>query len=114
MVEPFADLEQQIPQGDVVGHAGGAHCAQVDGVKTGQLFHAVFGHHAAGLQVVFAAPGEGGAVKGERAVQRGHMPQYPQAFLHHFGADAVAADDGDLVVVHEDHSFLFLSDCKVK
>ena len=100
LVKALADLEQQIPQGHMIGHTGSAHRPQVDGVKVFQLLHAVFWHHPAGFQIVFAAPGERCDLKRKGAVCFFNVPQHPQAFFHHFRADAVAADGGNAIGFH--------------
>ena len=55
----------------MVGYAGVAHSAQINGVKFAQGFNAIFRQHFPVLQIVFAAPGKIGKVKTKIAVQLG-------------------------------------------
>jgi hypothetical protein len=96
LVELAAELEQRTPQRNVVGHGGRpADGAEEDRFVAADLLLPVLGHHAAVLEVVVAAPVE--VVEGQRdAETAGGGLQYAQALGHHFAADAVAGDDGDV------------------
>ena len=58
LVESLADREAQPPEADVIRHVGPADRAEVDRVEPLQALQPVRVHHAAGFQVVLAAPGE--------------------------------------------------------
>ena len=94
LLEAAADRDQQAPQRDVVGHAGPADGAQIDGVVLGDLVEPVGRHHGAGLGEALAGPVEmvPGVVDAEAGADR---LQHADALRHHLVADAVAGDDGD-------------------
>ena len=94
LLEAAADRDQQAPQRDVVGHAGPADGAQIDGVVLGDLVEPVGRHHGAGLGEALARPVEmvPGVVDAEAGADR---LQHADALGHHLVADAVAGDDGD-------------------
>ena len=69
LVEAAANLQQQLPERDVVGHARIADRTKVDGIKCLELLKAVFRHHLACLEVVLAAPGEVRELDGKRSIE---------------------------------------------
>ncbi len=96
LIKVLADGQPQTPQADVVGHAGPAHRAEVDGVEVLEDLKTVLGHHPAGARVVLTAPAEFLPVERERAGATGgerveHLP--PGG--HHFLANAVCGDRRD-------------------
>jgi hypothetical protein len=98
LVELAAELEQRAPQRDVVGHGGRpAHGTEEQRVHGLQLRLPVVRHHRAGLPVpVAAGPFDGRELERDAEASRGGF-EGAQPFGHHFLADAVAGDDGDLV-----------------
>ena len=99
LVEAVAYLEQQPPEGDMVGHAGIADRAEIDGVEARKDLDAVFRHHPPGLEVIFAAPWEICIIK-DKAALLGRAVKDLYALGQHLGADAVAADNGYLICFH--------------
>src|ERR1700730_10317801 len=59
LTELAADRNQQAPERDVIWHPGMAHGAEKNGIEGTQLLEAIFGHHAAGLEICLTAPVEG-------------------------------------------------------
>src|SRR3546814_18377595 len=51
-----ADRDQQAPQRHMIGHAGVADGAEVNGIGIAQLIDGVVGHHPAGLGIALAGP----------------------------------------------------------
>src|SRR3546814_19409025 len=81
----------------MVGDAGKADGAEVDGVEFLHLRDAVLRHHAAGLGIALAGPVEELPFDGE-AVPAGDRLGRTLALGDHFLADAVAGNDGDAVL----------------
>ena len=99
-VEPAAEVDEQAPHRDVVGHQRRiADRAEIDRVELAQDVGRVLGAHAAVRLVPVAAPREflpreAQAVLGADGFQHAH------AFGDHFASDAVAGDDRDEVLFH--------------
>src|SRR3546814_1610090 len=89
----------------MVGDAGKADGAEVDGVEFLHLRDAVFRHHAAGLGITLAGPVEELPFDGE-AVPAGDRLGRTLALGDHFLADAVAGNDGAAVLAlrSEEHT----------
>ena len=49
LIEALAERQEQVPDGDVIGHRRRADRAEVDGVEGGEPLEAVFVHHPAVL-----------------------------------------------------------------
>ena len=86
--------QQQAPQRYVIGYAGEADRAEIDGVKLAQLVEPVLGHHLAGLGVALARPVEGFKLQVDVEFTRG-LFQHPHALRYNFMSDAVARDHGN-------------------
>ena len=98
LVEAAAELQQRVPQGDVVrDDVGPAHCAEVDRVEAAQHLEPVLGQHPAVLGPVLG----GGEVEllglQTEPEALGRPAQDLQAFRHHLSADPVSCDHGDAV-----------------
>ena len=100
LLEAAADRDQQAPQRHVVGHAGEPDRAEVDGVVVANPVEAVLRHHAAGLLVVFAAPGELVPLELDAEPAASGL-QHADALGHDFLADAVSRDGRDRVLGHD-------------
>ncbi|MCY1508990.1 hypothetical protein D9M68_433170 [compost metagenome] len=99
LVEVAADLDEQAPHGDVVGHLGGvAHGTEVDGVVALDLVGPVGRHHQAGAYVVVGAPVEM-VVREIDAEAPTDRVEHAKALGHDFDADAVSGNDGNPVLL---------------
>src|SRR4029077_17108591 len=56
LMELAANRNQKAPERNVVGDSWMAHGAEKNGIEWQELFEAVFGHHAAGLEICLTAP----------------------------------------------------------
>ena len=82
----------------MIGHAGRADRAEVDGVVLLEPAQTVGGHHRAGARVVVAAPGQ--VLPQKRALLATGRLEHPDALRDHLRPHTVAADHGDPVFVH--------------
>src|SRR3546814_18870228 len=90
-VELAAQRDQKTPQGDVIGHAGKADGAEVDGVELLHLRNAVLRHHAPRLGVALAGPVERLPFHRE-AVTPGARLRRALSFRDHLLPDAVTGN----------------------
>ena len=101
LLEAAAQPDQEVPERDMVRHQRRqAHGPEEDGLVLPDLLQPVLGHHPAVLNVVVAAPGELVPLELEAELAARRL-QHADAFRHHLFADAVAGDDRDLVLGHE-------------
>ena len=91
----------------MVGHIGGTHRTEENGIKTLELLHAILGHHAAGLLIIVTAPRKPGKVKLEPTVQPCHFLQHAYALPDDLRSNAVTGDDGYFVCLHCNASFMY-------
>src|SRR3546814_153449 len=92
-----AQRDQKTPQGDVIGHAGKADGAEVDGVELLHLRNAVLRHHAPRLGVALAGPVERLPFDRE-AVTPGDRLSRALSFRDHLLPDAVTGNYGDPIL----------------
>src|SRR5439155_6375432 len=99
LLEAAPDRNQESPERDMVGHSGKSDGAEEYAVVVADAIEPILGHHAAGLRVVFAAPGQ--LVPFERdAESRPRGFEDANALGHDLLADAVAGDERDPVAPH--------------
>ena len=108
LIKALADFEQQSPQGNVICNARIANRSQIDGVIAFENLHAVFRHHCAVFQIVFASPGELSKGKGEPGFQRLYSSQHLDSLPEHLRANAVSCNNCNVKVCHMKR-LLFLS-----
>jgi putative intracellular protease/amidase len=101
LVEALADREAQAPEGQRIRQVRVADRAEVDGVETAELVQPVLRHHAAGLAVEIAAPGEVHHLQLEVARAGLERAQDLEARGDDLLADSVSGDGGDAVAAHE-------------
>ena len=92
LIEALADGQPQPPQTDVVWNPRPADRSEVNGVEALQAIEAIVIHHAAGLQVVLAAPWEMLVCKPRLF---GKTVKHAESFGDNFLTDAIARNDGD-------------------
>src|SRR5690606_1236730 len=80
-VEGLADRQQHAPERDVVGHAGEAAGAEIDGVMLAEAVQRIVVHHLAVFEVVAAGVRIAGVVELQAAVQFGEAIQYANSLL---------------------------------
>ena len=90
LVETDADREEQLTQGNVIGHAGETDRAEQDRIAVRQDLHAVIGHHVSGFEVILAAPFQILEIEGDAAVFLFQCLQNADCFVDHIHADPVA------------------------
>ena len=94
LAEGPADRDEEPPERDVVGHAGGADRAEEDRVAGPELLEAVLGHHPPGLREALAAPVELGPRELEPEPPRRRL-ENALALGHDLLADPVAGNHRD-------------------
>ena len=96
LIEVLADSQPQAPEADVIGHAGPADRAEVDGVELLEYLQAVLRHHPAGARVVLAAPAELVPVEREGpGAAGGQRVEHLAPGGHHLPANAVRGNHRD-------------------
>src|SRR3989442_4735963 len=76
------------------------HGTKIDGVELGQGFQGPLGHHGAVLAVVVTTAGKALEFEAQPRDNLLHCPERFQSLWHHFLADAITRDDGDMIGGH--------------
>src|SRR5262249_39494624 len=103
LLEAPPDRNEQAPERDMVGDSGPADRAQIDRIEATQLLDAVLRHEFAALEIAVAAPIEMRPVERKTVLLRRRF-EHALPLGHDLLADAVARDDGDLVLLHAEIS----------